>query len=105
MANDEIVIRQLAEVRAAVAGSCEGLPPDQRALPTDCPGWSVRDQVSHLLAIEHSLLGDPGPPPLVPMPPHVRNPIGEINEPWIEQRRGTPGDEVLAEFVETSARR
>ena len=105
MANDEIVIGQLAEVWASVADACEGLTPEQWALPTGCPGWSVRDQVSHLLAIEHSLLGDPAPPPLVPMPPHVRNPIGAINEPWIEQRRGTPGDEVLAEFVETAARR
>jgi uncharacterized protein (TIGR03083 family) len=39
------------------------------------------------------------------IPPYVKNPIGEINEPWIEQRRGVPGDEVLAEFEETAARR
>jgi uncharacterized protein (TIGR03083 family) len=105
MANDEVVIGQLAEVWASAAAACKGLTPEQWALPTDCPGWSVRDQVSHLLAIERSLLGDPAPPPLADVPAYVRNPIGEINEPWIEQRRGTPGDEVLAEFEETAARR
>jgi uncharacterized protein (TIGR03083 family) len=105
MANDEAVIDQLAEVWASVVTACEGLSPDEWALPTDCPGWSVRDQVSHLIAIERSLLGDPAPAPLAVLPPYVKNEIGVINEPWIEQRRGTPGDEVLAEFEATTVRR
>ena len=105
MANDEVVIGQLAEVWSSAVAACRGLTPEQWALPTDCPGWSVRDQVSHLLAIERSLLGDPAPPPLDDVPEYVKNPIGEMNEPWIEQRRGTPGEEVLAEFEETAARR
>lgn len=105
MANDEVVVGQLAEVWASVATACEGLVPEQWELPTDCPGWSVRDQVSHLISIERSMLGDPSPPPLAVSPPHVKNPMGEINETWIEQRRGVPGPEVLAEFEETAARR
>jgi uncharacterized protein (TIGR03083 family) len=105
MANDEVVVDQLAEVWGSVVTACEGLTSRQWDLPTDCPGWSVRDQVSHLIAIERSLLGDPSPPPMAAMPPYVKNPIGEINEPWIEQRRGLPGGAVLAEFEETAARR
>ena len=31
---------------------------------TDCPGWTVKDQLSHLIGIERMLLGDPSPPPL-----------------------------------------
>ncbi len=37
------------------------------------------------------------------MPDHVRNPFGEINEAWVGARRPVPGDEMLAEFVETTA--
>lgn len=105
MANEEVVVGQLAEVWASVATACEGLDAEQWELPTGCPGWSVRDQVSHLIAIERSMLGDPSPPPLALSPLHVKNPMGEINETWIEQRRGRPGPEVLAEFEATAARR
>ena len=51
------------------------------------------------------LLGEPAPPPLGDVPAHVLNPFGEMNEAWVEARRGVPGPEVLAEFVETTNRR
>ncbi|HEX4220692.1 MAG TPA: maleylpyruvate isomerase N-terminal domain-containing protein [Acidimicrobiales bacterium] len=105
MANDEVVVDQLAEVWSSVVTACEALTPQQWDAPTDCPGWSVRDQVSHLISIERSMLGDPSPPAMAVTPQYVKNAIGEINEPWIEQRRGRPGGEVLAEFEETAARR
>ena len=31
--------------------------------PTDCPGWTVKDCVSHLVGIEHRLLGREVVPP------------------------------------------
>lgn len=101
----EPVIDSLEEVWASIVDGCGNLDEDQWALPTDCPGWSVRDQVSHLIGIEHTLLGDPVPAPVTVVPPYVKNPIGEMNEAWIEARRQTPGSEVLAEFVEVTARR
>ncbi len=104
-ANDEQVVGQLAEVWGSVIDACRDVTEEQWSLPTDCPGWTVRDQVSHLVAVERMLLGDPAPPSLPTQPPHVKNPIGELNEPWIEARRGTPGQEVLAEFEETVQRR
>jgi uncharacterized protein (TIGR03083 family) len=30
---------------------------DQWTLPTDCPGWTVREQVAHVLALELQLGG------------------------------------------------
>ena len=30
--------------------------------------------------------------------PHVRNPIGELNECWVQHLRGETGDEVLTRF-------
>lgn len=104
-AGPEPVIDSLAETWTSMVDACAGLDEGQWALPTTCPGWSVRDQVSHLIGIEHTLLGDPVPPPVIPVPPYVKNPIGEMNEAWIEARRQTPGSEVLAEFVEVTDRR
>jgi uncharacterized protein (TIGR03083 family) len=101
----EPVIDSLEEVWASIVNACGNLDEGQWALPTTCPGWSVRDQVSHLIGIEHTLLGDPVPPPVTQVPPYVKNPIGEMNEAWIEARRQTPGSEVLAEFVEVTGRR
>jgi len=101
----EAVIASLEEVWASMVDACRHLDADQWVLPTDCPGWAVRDQVSHLIGIEHILLGDPAPERLPEVPPYVKNPIGEMNEAWIESRRQTPGPEVLAEFVEVTNRR
>jgi len=104
-AADESVIDSLSEVWASVADACHHLDGGQWALPTDCPGWSVQDQLSHLIGVEHTLLGDPAPKPVSQVPPYVKNPIGEMNEAWIEARRQLPGPEVLAEFVDVTDRR
>src|SRR6202040_4010375 len=73
-------------------------PADWRA-PTECPGWSVQDQLSHLIGIERSLLGETAPEWDGPLGDHVRTPLAEGNEPWIAVRRSWTGEEVLAEFV------
>ncbi len=101
----EPVIDELTEVWASVVTACEQLDDEQWGRPTDCPGWSVKDNLSHLIGIERTLLGDPPPPALTEVPTHVRNPFGEINETWVEARRSVPGSEVLAEFVDTTNRR
>ncbi|MGH8996160.1 MAG: maleylpyruvate isomerase family mycothiol-dependent enzyme [Acidimicrobiales bacterium] len=99
------VIAALEETWSATAQMCETLHPDAWDLPTDCPGWSVRDHLSHLIGTELGLLGTAAPAQPEPMPAHVRNPIGQNNEAWIEARRGVPGTEVLAEFVSATTRR
>ncbi len=105
-ANREPVVDQLAEVWHSIQAACERhAHVAQWDEPTDCPGWTVRDHLSHLIGIERMLLGDPAPPPLASFPAHVRNPLGEINEAWVEARRATPGPEVLREFRETTDRR
>ena len=101
----EPVIDELTEVWASVVTACEQLDDEQWGRPTDCPGWSVKDNLSHLIGIERMLLGDPAPPALTLVPAHVRNPFGEINEAWVDARRSAPGAEVLAEFVDTTNRR
>ncbi|MFZ1063824.1 MAG: maleylpyruvate isomerase family mycothiol-dependent enzyme [Acidimicrobiales bacterium] len=72
--------------------------------PTPCPGWSVRDVVSHLLGFELMLHGTPVPAYEGPWPSHVRNPIGEINEAFVQTRRSEPGLQVLDEFRDAARR-
>ena len=79
--------------------ACQGLAAAQWERSTDCPGWTVKDQLAHLASIERMLLGDEAPPPLDEKPGHVRNAIGEINEAWIDHYRTAGGPDVLAGFV------
>ena len=73
--------------------------------PTDCPGWTVQDNLSHLVGIERILNGLPGTTHQAGPRDYVRNPIGEANENEIDSRRGLPGAEVLAEWNEIAAAR
>lgn len=103
--NREPVVGQLAEVWSSLREVCRGLRPPEWDLPTECPGWTVRDNLSHLVGIERMLLGEPAPDPLPAYPEHVQNPLGEINEAWVERGRGKPGTEVLLEFGDVADRR
>jgi uncharacterized protein (TIGR03083 family) len=68
----------------------------ERATP--CPGWTVRDVLSHLAGFERMLDDEPVPVHAGEYPPYVRNPIGEINEAFVAQWRARPGPEVLDLF-------
>jgi uncharacterized protein (TIGR03083 family) len=103
--HSEPVVDRLTQVWASVVVACELLDEAQWDLPTDCPGWTVKDQLSHLIGIERMLLGDPAPPAPPVVAEHVTNDFGRVNEAWVEARRSVPGSEVLAEFVETTNRR
>jgi uncharacterized protein (TIGR03083 family) len=104
-ADNAAVIDRLNEVWASVVDACQRLRDEQWDLPTDCPGWTVKDQLSHLIGVEHMLLDDPAPEPIADVPSYVRNTFGELNEAWVDARRRATGPEVLAEFVDTTYRR
>jgi uncharacterized protein (TIGR03083 family) len=71
------------------------------ALPTDCPGWTVKDVLSHLVSVERMLLGEALPDhPLPEDLPHVRNDFGRMLEIGVDVRRPVPGEKVLAELAE-----
>ena len=102
---DEPVIDDLREIWGSIASACEGLSDDEWDLPTDCPGWTVRDQLSHVIGIERTLLGEPAPALEGAIPEHVKNSFGEMNESWVAVRRHQPGAEILAELRSVTARR
>ena len=45
------------EALNAITALCEPLTENQWKQPTDCPGWSVQDNISHLVGIFLKLLG------------------------------------------------
>jgi uncharacterized protein (TIGR03083 family) len=98
-------IALLSACWASIAELTASITPTEWDLATDCPGWTVRDNVSHLIAIERRLLGLPPDPALSEYPPHVKNDTGKFNEDAIELRRHRPGAEVRAEFNEITAQR
>ncbi|MCA1832689.1 MAG: maleylpyruvate isomerase family mycothiol-dependent enzyme [Actinomycetota bacterium] len=98
----------LEMMRAAFVGiddACTGLAGGQWDAPTECPGWSVKDIVSHLCGIEEGLLGKPRPLPVDPWPEHVKNELAARNEADILSRRSRPGQSVLEEFRDLTSQR
>ena len=89
----------------SIDGLCSGLTPEQWAMPTECPGWAVQDQVSHLVGSECRLLGRPAPEHEPSDTSHVRNEVGQGNEVLVDYRRQFSGADVLAEFREITAER
>ena len=71
---------------------------DDFAKPTDCPGWSVKDHISHVVSLESALLGRPDPAVEVPDYEHVRHEVGRTLEAGVELRRDRPGKEVAQEL-------
>ena len=99
------VVDLMEAVWKSIDGLCSDLSPEQWAMPTECPGWSVQDQVSHLVGSECRLLGRPAPAHEPADTSHVRNEVGQGNEALVDYRRQFSGAEVLAEFREITAER
>jgi uncharacterized protein (TIGR03083 family) len=100
----EWIVGALEETWSSIYRLLRAQPPEAYDLPTACPGWSVRDVLSHLLGFEMMLHGAPVPPYKGPWPEYVRNPIGELNEAFVESRRVEAGAEVLSEFRDATNR-
>lgn len=76
-----------------------GLSEEQWSSESDVPGWTVKDNYSHVIGTELMLLGrsDEGDAP--EDAEHVKNDIGSFNEVSVDKRRGASGADVLAELA------
>ena len=101
----EPVIDLLETEWAAIDEFASTLSDDDWATPTALPGWSVKDNVSHIIGVERMLAGDAAPDVDVSHLAHVHDPFAASMEAWIEARRPLPATEVLADFRDTTARR
>jgi len=103
---DNDLVARLTEVWSSIAALGSKLSEEQWKTPTEVPGWSVQDNLTHIAGLESRLLGRPGPDHAVPDDlPHVKNDVGKSNEVWVDSRRGYSGAEALAEFREVTAAR
>jgi uncharacterized protein (TIGR03083 family) len=100
-------VAALGEVWASLDDLLAGLTDDEWSQPTPLPGWSVQDNVSHIVGTEAMLSGEPGPSIEVDREAsaHVRNDIGVFNEQWVEALRDEAPAAVLARFRSLTATR
>jgi uncharacterized protein (TIGR03083 family) len=98
-------VENLAIVWDSVDRLCSDLEDSQWELPTGCPGWTVKDQISHLVDFEGRAIGQPAPQHEPGPLPHVKNDMGRANEVGVDARRRMSGAEVLAEFRTVTAQR
>jgi len=101
----EVAVGLLQGEYRALADLCTALAPGQWDTPTCLPGWTVRDTLSHIIGTEALLLGEPAPDVDVSQLTHMRNPIAEANERWVEALRGTSGPEMVARLEDVTGRR
>jgi uncharacterized protein (TIGR03083 family) len=82
----------------ALAELCRALTPTQWATPSCLPGWTVHDVLAHVVGTESMLAGQAPPEADISHLVHMRNPIAESNELWVESMRPLTGSELVARF-------
>ncbi len=99
------MIDRLADVWRDIAELGGALNDNQWGLATECPGWSVKDNVAHMIGTERMLMGQRPDIDPEPRPAFVRNDIGEANQHWVDEYEVLPGNEVLEAFVSVTGQR
>jgi uncharacterized protein (TIGR03083 family) len=66
--------------------------------PSELPGWTVQDNLSHIIGTERMMQGHPTPQNQPARTDHLHNPVGEMNEHWVEDLRSRSGAQVLDVF-------
>jgi len=99
------LVDAFAQTTSAVITLGRSCGAEDLARTTECPGWTVHDQLSHVVGVESWLEGHKDPRVEIPAYDHIRNDLGKRVEYAVEVRRGRTGDEVLAELEDVLAQR
>src|SRR4051812_24407370 len=103
---DVLLVDHLREVWERIAGLTADLTEAEWKRPTEVPGWTVQDNLTHLTDIEAMTLGLPRPDHEPPAGlDHVKNEPGARNEVFVDARRSWPGADARREFLEVTATR
>ena len=78
---------------------------EQGRLPTDCPGWTVKDNLAHMVGLEQVLNGAPEPDVELPPLDHVKKDFDAYMERHIHIRRGLPVSAIADELAGLLPRR
>jgi uncharacterized protein (TIGR03083 family) len=101
----EPIIDVLEQVWASTFAATDGLTDTEWGLPSELPGWAVKDCLSHVATVEANFLGEPTEKVDVSHLPHVRTPFQEAMEVGVEAWRSLPGAEVRDRFADIYSRR
>ena len=84
---------------------CTSLSLDEWGADTDCPTWTVKDCIAHLVGIEHRILGRKVLDIPLSKMSHIKNEQGAKNELDVVSRRAMTPAELLGEFAEVNSER
>lgn len=98
-------IEHLALGWAALDALCSSLSDEDWGRPTGCPGWTVQDQLAHLVDYESRAVGRAAPDHVPTEGAHVKNDLGRSNEIGVDHRRSSSPAELLEEFRDVTAAR
>lgn len=99
------LVEAMASTVDATAAICADLSAEQWALPTGCPGWSVRDVFAHLVGLEAAMLTGVEPDHIAPRFDYIRDDIGAYMENQVDFRRGVSPADLQKEYAEVFAER
>lgn len=91
-------VEALEQTWRSTAALCRELGDADWEKPTRCPGWSVKDQLSHLVGLERVLMGGRHPDHQPPDAAHIRDDVGRYMEVHVDIRRSVPAKEILGDF-------
>ena len=94
---DEVLLTTLSLARDLTEVDAE--------LPTECPGWTVRDQLAHMAGLEQVLGGAPQPNVELPDLEHVTSDIDVYMEQQVHVRRQLPLSAIADELAGLRCRR
>jgi uncharacterized protein (TIGR03083 family) len=94
------IINTLEHTWASISALCGDLSEEQWKTQTQLPGWTVQDNLSHMIGTERMLQGLSSTEHRAVNMTHVKNPIGEFNEHEVDARRNLRGADVLTEWNE-----
>jgi len=98
-------IDNLESLWRSIDSLCSTLSEEEWERPTGCPGWTVQDNLAHLIDYEARALGRSGPEHTPADVSHTKNDMGVSNEVGVDYRRRQLGSQVLDEFREVTAAR
>ena len=98
-------INKLASLFDSLSTFGASLTEAQWKTPTQLPGWTVQDNLSHIIGTERVLYGLPEFEHKASDLSNTKNPIGEMNEHHVDLRRSRSGAEVFAEYQEIAKMR
>ncbi|MDH4078051.1 MAG: maleylpyruvate isomerase family mycothiol-dependent enzyme, partial [Acidimicrobiia bacterium] len=101
----EQLIDAFDDVLAATEALARPLSEADGDRPTDCPGWTVKDQVAHMAGLEQIIGGAPAPEIELPELAHVHGDTGRFMELSVHVRRGLPLVAVVDELAGMRPRR